>query len=373
MEKNASELIYLLNCIIHEQSLDLGKITSLERVLKLCDIHSIIPYVYNYLKNAGVKEIDKYADYINQNLAKIAMQDFYREQVSEKLSSLSVPHVFLKGKDVCKFLPENIMRFSCDVDVYYPEEHRKIVDKAMRELGFVKKNTEEINDFYFLPPLVSFETHFKADNFHGEAFSDFSRFEKKGEYLYQMIDEDIYLYYLVHTAKHFKVAGIGLRALVDLYFIKNKVNLESEYVKEFLELTNLSQFNYHILKLIDILFEGAEKEEFYEKLFDFIYKSATFGSERNKTLLQSKDDLDVETATKKQLRRRIFPPYKSMKIAYPSLKKFPILLPFYWVWRLGTALVFKRKKVKSELKTIKSIEVREIEENNELLKKLNLY
>ncbi len=372
METITSQLLYLLKCAVSNQSPDLSKISDMKKVLKFAEIQSLIPYIYNTLKKAGDKEIDAYSGYINQKIAQAAMQDYYREQVSEKLSSLSVPHVFLKGKDVLKFLPSNIMRFSCDVDVYYPEEYRKIVNEAMILLGFSKEITEEINDFYYIPPCVSIETHFKSDNYQEKIYDDFSRFIKKDKSLYQMKDEDIYVYYLIHAAKHFRVSGIGLRALIDIYFIKKGVDSGSEYVKEVLKEACLTDFEYHISKLASLLFEGGELDGFYKSLLIFIVRSATYGSDYNKTLLQTQEDKTPETAGKRQLKRRIFPPYRDMIKAYPSLSKVPFLLPFYWAWRLIYALLFKRARVKSEYKTIKNLETNEILKNKEMFDKLNL-
>ena len=40
---------------------------------------------------------------------------------------------------------------------------------------------------------------------------------------------------------------------------------------------------------------------------------------------------------------RIFKPYRRMTIQYPVLKKCPVLLPVFWIWRWATLLLNRRK------------------------------
>lgn len=372
MDSSASNLIYLIKCAINGKTPCLNKIENIEKVLKLADSQSVIPYIYTTLEKAGCKEILRFLGYMNKNIAKSALQDYYREQVSEKLTSLSVPHVFLKGKDVVKFMPKDVQRFSCDVDVFYPEKYKKQVDGAMLSLGFTSEITGEIHQAYFIEPCVNFEMHFKSDIAEEDIYADFTRLDKLDGYLYQMKDEDIYIYNVMHAAKHFKTSGIGLRALTDVYLISKKVDTKSSYVIDTLKKINLLEFEYHFLTLAEICFENKESSDFYLRMLDFILKSGTYGSEYNKNLVQTKSDDTPETASKKQLRRRMFPKLKDMAILYPVLKKAPILLPFAWFWRLITAGLFKQKKIKREMKIINSLTAEEIKKNKEMFEKLNL-
>ena len=50
-----------------------------------------------------------------------------------------------------------------------------------------------------------------------------------------------------------------------------------------------------------------------------------------------------------------------MKIRYPVLKKLPILLPFMWIVRLFSAILFRRNNVKKDLGTMKGINEEKIE------------
>ena len=43
----------------------------------------------------------------------------------------------------------------------------------------------------------------------------------------------------------------------------------------------------------------------------------------------------------------IFLPYKGMCAKYPILKKMPFLLPFMWIIRIFTVLLFKRKRLEA--------------------------
>lgn len=51
---------------------------------------------------------------------------------------------------------------------------------------------------------------------------------------------------------------------------------------------------------------------------------------------------------------RIFPGREWCKAYAPTVYKYPVLLPFFWVWRLIYKGITNRKKVTQEIKTIKA-------------------
>ena len=63
----------------------------------------------------------------------------------------------------------------------------------------------------------------------------------------------------------------------------------------------------------------------------------------------------LTTKTKgKYIISRMFPNMEWCKCYAPVVYKFPVLLPFYWVWRLIYKGITKRKKVTQEIKAIKA-------------------
>ena len=46
---------------------------------------------------------------------------------------------------------------------------------------------------------------------------------------------------------------------------------------------------------------------------------------------------------------RIFPPQRTMRIRYPILVRKPVLLPVYWIFRIGEAIFSSGKKTWNEI------------------------
>lgn len=57
---------------------------------------------------------------------------------------------------------------------------------------------------------------------------------------------------------------------------------------------------------------------------------------------------------RKYLLSRIFPGREWCETYAPTVYKYPVLLPFFWVWRLIYKGITNRKKVTQEIKTIKA-------------------
>ena len=55
---------------------------------------------------------------------------------------------------------------------------------------------------------------------------------------------------------------------------------------------------------------------------------------------------------KRYLLYRLFPPLDELKKKYTILKRIPFLLPVFWIWRLITGPIKRRKRIVYELKTI---------------------
>ena len=372
MEQTALELIYVIGCAEKGALADLTKVTDIGGLVRLAKKHSLIPYVYNALVKAGYAETESLKKVIDHGRARETLQLHYKEVVSRALCENSIPHVFLKGQDIKKFMPSDVERFSCDVDVYYPISFRKKVNKVMAGLGFKKEEKEKLHDTFFIPPFVSFEMHFVSDLSKKDLYGDFSKFQKVEEYRYQMRDEDIYIYSIIHAVRHFRSAGIGLRALIDCYFIKKGLKGDFNYINEVLNSIGLLEFEKHFITLAELCFNGKKVSGLYLDMLNYIVKSATYGSDYNKNLVNTSGEVTEQKAKRKQFRKRLFPPFREMKIAYPVLKPLPMLLPFLWVYRLIVAVLFKRKKVKGEIKAIKSFSQEKIASNKKMFSELKL-
>ena len=70
--------------------------------------------------------------------------------------------------------------------------------------------------------------------------------------------------------------------------------------------------------------------------------------------LQPDDGAFTARTKRKYLLSRIFPGREWCKAYAPTVYKYPVLLPLFWVWRLIYKGITNRKKVTQEIKTIKA-------------------
>ena len=103
------------------------------------------------------------------------------------------------------------------------------------------------------------------------------------------------------------------------------------------------------------LSEAAEEMAYY------VFSSATYGhaNGKDKNALRS---LMADGKSAKQARfsffmRIVFLPYDKMMVQFPSLKKVPFLLPFYWIWRWILVLITKPRQVIRQYRRVKKIDV----------------
>lgn len=87
--------------------------------------------------------------------------------------------------------------------------------------------------------------------------------------------------------------------------------------------------------------------------------ATTYGNLFNWTLHRMQefqpDGEPLTTKTKgKYIISRMFPNMEWCRRYVPVVYKFPVLLPFYWVWRLIYKGITKRRKVTQEIKAIKA-------------------
>lgn len=116
-------------------------------------------------------------------------------------------------------------------------------------------------------------------------------------------------------------------------------------------------------------FEGKEHSEITQEMEDYVLQGGVYGTlEQHIAMSQNK-----KGGKFRHLMGRIFLPYKSMVIYYPSLKKCPILFPFYQVRRWFRILFCGgRKAAMNEIKLNQSLSEEKKQAAKRLIDELGL-
>lgn len=192
--------------------------------------------------------------------------------------------------------------------------------------------------------------------------------DEKLPFRYHFTPEDFYVFVVAHAYKHYSHGGTGIRTLADFYVMNRKLGktLDWEYVESELRSLGILDYERDSRKLSQKLFGNtktvlrSELTEEENQMFAYYLGATTYGNLFNQTLHRMQefqpDGEPLTTKTKgKYIISRMFPNMEWCKCYAPVVYKFPVLLPFYWVWRLIYKGITKRKKVTQEIKALKAV------------------
>ena len=362
-------------------------------IYKLSKAHDVAHLVGDALNKSGVfenlpadideneraaiaKVKEKFDEQIFTAVYRYENINYELEQICKTLEEAKIPFIPLKGSVIRKYYPEPWMRTSCDIDILVKE---KDADNAAEYLqtqlqyGVDRKGQHDVS--MFTASNVHVELHFKLldsdfkqvkdliDVWSGDEISLLSDSE------YQMSKELFLLYHIYHMAKHFVHGGCGVRPFADLW-LYNRVNTGNTNKRnKLLSDGELLKFSEEAENLAAAWFGNKEYNEITQEMEDYILQGGVYGTlKQNLAMSQNK-----KGGKFKHLMSRIFLSYKDMEVYYPSLKKCPILFPFYQVRRWCRILFCGgRKAAMNEIKVNQNITTEEQERAKKLLEELNL-
>ena len=329
------------DCKDWEQTFELSKKHSLGSMFYLA-VKDKIDLPYDFL------EIVK--KHFSAQTAQQVMQEYYESKLFDDLRAQKIKFMPLKGHYIKKLYPLPEMRTSCDIDIFYDKTRKADVDVIMKNNGFHLHALEQNND-HWQKDIISVEMHFALAlnrSCYKEYYKDvWERAVKDGEFSYRFNNEDLYIYNIIHSAKHFVGGGFGIRTVLDIFLMKEKLNLNSKYIDKELEKLKLDKFEKVIVEIASAWFKGGKVNENLSSVESYILLNTTYGVKENGVVMRN---VDKGYSTKKAKRafwfKSLFPPFRAMKQRYPLVGKIPILLPFAWVLRWIQAVFTGGKNVK---------------------------
>ena len=301
------------------------------------------------------------ADY-DKNLRKEILFEQERKAIFEAFENAGVLYMPLKGIVINTLYPHRGMRQFADNDILYPEEKRAQVSKIFQSRGYTSKLSSGVHDVYLKSPIYNFEMHrtlFASDSPYVSFFADiWQRARRKsGSCEYIMKDEDFYIYFLAHFAKHFCGGGCGIRFCGDLYILRKylfeKPGFDKSYVENAIKKLSLCGFEKEICEFTRNIFELGNFSD-TKTLSSFMTASA-YGDVERQVIKEIKSEGKAQFILKK-----VFLPYTQMRKIFPVLSALPPLLPFFWAFRLISCFTDKNKRKSAffKLKIWKNTEIK---------------
>lgn len=286
-----------------------------------------------------------------------------RAALTARMEAACMRYLPLKGVFLSPLYPEPGMREFSDNDILYDAARRRELIHLMEEAGYKCADTLGVHDTFEKPPVFCFEMHralLDETGDRGGVFRDiWSRAvadtsDPDRHYAYRMRDEDFFLFFLAHFAKHYRTAGGGLRMIIDLYILRRRMlcnpAFDHAYVERMLARAGLADFAREADRMCDGVF-SREEPDLPDEVMRRLFCGGAFGS--TEEYVRSK----LATMSRaRYLLYRLFLPYDEMCLRYPVLKKCPPLLPLFWLLRpLRLLLPAQRRRNREEMEALRRI------------------
>lgn len=360
------DLIYLLSCSVNEVDPDIERINQIDlnAVYELATFHSLaaavsfaiervieLPYQYDQAKKKAIR--------------KLALFDIERNKILSCFNKGKIWYLPLKGIILKDYYPKYGMREMSDNDILCDSSRMQDIKTIMEHLGFIKEECDVINHDVYSKQFISFEIHDSL--FIEKECKDFFIYYKNiksrlicsdDSFEYQFRTEDLYIYLLAHTYKHYNNGGTGIRSLLDTYVFLNRHNdnMDWNYVSHELATLSLRDFEKMNRKLALKAFSGTPLDDEEKQLFMYFVSSGAYGIEEHSWKNHLSKNLsgdDSDSSKRKYLIDRVFIHGEDLKNNYPFVYRHKILLPGLYIYRFIKVIFIKPKKIMREYKRLK--------------------
>lgn len=291
-------------------------------------------------------------------LEKKQFQAVYRHEQSEyELSALretfeseGIAFIPLKGAVIRKYYPEPWMRTSCDIDILVHESELDRAIKALTDQGWKVDGEKNYHDVSLISESgVHLELHFNIrehmENIDGvlDKVWEYSRPVADGRYEYVQSPEFLMFHLIAHMSYHFVEGGCGIRSFADIWLLNGRMSYSENGLAELCREADIDEFYRRVIALTRVWFGDEAHSELTSMAEDYVIFGGVYGNSVNRVAV----DQARVGGKNKNLFRKIFMPYDTLKIKYPILEDKKWLLPFYQVKRWIEMLT--RGKLKKSL------------------------
>lgn len=339
----------------------------------------------------------------NQLIYKSVLMDVEREAIQDFFEENNIWYMLLKGMVIRKYYPAPELREMADNDILFDNKYSKEVYDFMTARGYKSDDYNKgYHDEYLKPPAYNFEMHRQLVSSKErpkwyEYYKDVKSIlinDANGKNQFYFSDNDFYVYFIVHTYKHFLNSGMGLRTVLDVYLYLNNLQdkLDFDYIEEQLKKLDAYDFEQTFRSLTFKMFgenakEGnvaadelqdsfdakeqnklrgsfdAKEQDMLRGSFDakeqdmlsYILDAGTYGNLENSVAHKmgyTKGEKKKASDKVKYIFRRLFPSMDTIEEFFPFFYKHKWAIPFLYIYRIGKMPFTRRKKVAGELREV---------------------
>ena len=323
----------------------------------------------------------------NQLIYKSVLMDVEREAIQDFFEKNNIWYMLLKGMVIRKYYPAPELREMADNDILFDNKYSKEVYDFMTARGYKSDDYNKgYHDEYLKPPAYNFEMHrqlvsskerpkwyeyykdvksilIKDTNENRETAANSESNNTSNQFYFS--DNDFYVYFIVHTYKHFLNSGMGLRTVLDVYlYVSNlQEKLDFDYIEEQLKKLDAYDFEQTFRSIAFKMFDENLEDRKWWDLFDvkeqemlsYVLDAGTYGNLENSVAHKmgyTKGEKKKTSDKAKYIFRRLFPSMDTIEEFFPFFYKHKWAIPFLYIYRIGKIPFTRRKKVAGELKEV---------------------
>lgn len=337
-------------------------------ISKTCGLDSafsntVLTLPKEYLPNNEMIKILK--ENINAEILIDINHNYEIEKVLSAFDKHKIKNVPLKGYFIKSEYPRSDYRSISDFDILFDRNQLDLVKEVFSKLGYEFLHNDD-NQYHFQKkPYMYIEMHatlvHEWESYYYYLVDIINKSLKRDgyNYSYELSLEDHYLYMLIHNSNHFRMGGLSIRMLLDiyLYYSNHKDEFDFDYLNEKLTLFKLGTFEKRIREIAFNWFSLDKQKITFDNLEIFILLSAILGRVDAGVMISSYKMIksaEKEGKSKSKfsyLLKSLFPGKNSMSVNYPLVDKLPFLLPAFWVQMWFKRLfIMKNVSIKNGLK-----------------------
>ena len=355
----------------------------LENLYQISKAHDLAHIVGSALEKLGVLKDED--DPISEQFRKQGFTAVYRyqqlqyayETVCEVLESEKIPYMPLKGSVIRPYYAEPWMRTSCDIDILVHEENlEKAVETLCGSLEFTAEDEKQYHDIsLYSQNGIHLELHFSIlenmDNIDAllSKVWEHAVLTDGSTCSYRQTNEYLLFHVLAHMSYHFIRGGCGIRPLIDLYLLKNKMPFDDTAVRALCAQCGIERFYDSVLALSEVWFANAEHTAVTREMEQYLLCGGIYGTQENQIAVEH----EKRGGKLRYILHRLFMPYSNLKSQYPILEKHKWLMPVCQVRRWFRMLFRGRlKRSVAELKMSQNMDAKKAKATAELLREIGL-
>lgn len=293
------------------------------------------------------------SDIKNQAVFLDGIHQFEVEKILAQFEKYKIKNLPIKGYFVKSEYPQSFYRSICDFDILFDESQAEEVKKAFSEIGyeFLKKDDQQYH--FQKKPFMFIEMHSSLAHDYEKCYPylanqlDKSKKRENYGYSYEMSYDDHYTFMNVHASKHYRLAGMGLRMVIDeyLYYKNHRNDFDNAYLEKHLAECGVDIFEKRLREIAFKWFSPDSVVTDFDEVELYIILSNTLGRKKISVMVGMENQ--SENKKKSKLRSFLslaFPNRSKLQHSYPFLEKYPFLLPYAWV-KFWIFRLFKIKNV----------------------------